>query len=143
MRHIPLTLQSDRLIGYTNPRNGSFLVADHDEVWRVEIAEPVGIEVMEQHPYDLAGQNRDFVGLHFEGAPRNQPLLHAGGSTIAYDFNPKRDYVTVRYTACGHSGEIRFRTFSGDWFCASLSDDGDHHVLAEPYGLALYDLTSD
>jgi hypothetical protein len=141
MRQIPLTLQTDRLIGFTIPRNGSFFVADHDEVWRVEIAEPARLEVTEEHPYDLAGRNRDFTGLHFDGAPLNGPLLRAGGSAIAYDFNPRRDHVIIKYISPGQSGEIKFLTFSGDWFCASLSDDGAHLVLAEPYQLALYDLT--
>jgi hypothetical protein len=140
MRQIPLILQSDRLIGFTIPRNRSFFVADHDEVLRIEIGDTPNIELTDANPYDLAGQNRGFIGLHFDGAPLNHPLLRAGGSAIAYKFNPRRDHVTLTCTTPSQSGGIKFRILSGDWFCASLSDDGADLVLAEPYQLALYDL---
>ena len=140
MRQIKIPFQSDRIIGFTIPRGGVFYVCDHDEVTQVQIAEVPVTDVMDQHPYDLAEKNRDFVGLLFTGFPLNAPLKQAGGSSIEYDFNPKRDYVKVKCNVSGQTGEISFRTLSGDWFCASLSDDGHYLVLAEPYELALYQL---
>lgn len=140
MRQIRLSIPSDRITGFTIPRGGAFNVCDHDEVFRVRIAEPPQIEVTEDNPYAFVGQSRDFVGLHFRGCPLNAPLMQAGESSIDYNFNPKRDFVTVKYTVSGQGGEIRFRTMSGDWFCGSLSDDGAHLVLADPYELALYEL---
>ena len=46
--------------------------------------------------------------------------------------------VVVAYEAGESLGTVEFPTFSGDWFAASLSDDGKHLVLAEPYSIALY-----
>jgi hypothetical protein len=63
-----------------------------------------------------------------------------GGNEISYQFDPKSDFVTVNCKVHGRSAQIKFRTLSGDWFAASLSDDGRHLVLAEPYDFALYAL---
>src|SRR5215475_3423072 len=50
------------------------------------------------------------------------------------------DLVTVNCKVHGRSAQIKFQSLSGDWFAASLSDDGRHLVLAEPYDIALYAL---
>jgi hypothetical protein len=142
MRQIKLSLPCERIIGFTIPRGGSFFVCDHDEVLRIDIPSLPQVEVIDHHPYDLARENADFVGLHFTDCPLNLPLKESGGHSIYYDFNPKRNFVTVRCNVPGGTSEIKFRTLSGDWFCASLSDDGAHLVMAEPYDLALYDLGS-
>lgn len=141
MREIKLPFLSDRLTGFTIPRGGSFYICDHDEVRHIQIAKVPLIEETEFQPYDFPRDNPDFVGLHFRDYPLNAPLKQVGESSISYDFNPKADFVTLKYTICGQNGEIKFRTMSGDWFCASLSDDGAYLVLADPYGLGLYDLT--
>lgn len=132
--------ESDRIIGFTIPRNGNFYVCDHDEVWSVEIAEPPRIEVTDYAPYEFVGQSRDFVGLVFEGLSENRPLMQAGGNEISWNFDPKADFVTVKCKVGGRAEEVKFRTFSGDWFTASLSDDGKYLVLADPYLLEAYKL---
>ena len=59
---------------------------------------------------------------------------------IAYDFDPEKDFVTLNYEVAGRSGQIEFRTLSGDWFAASFSDDGKYLVLADPHDIALYEV---
>lgn len=132
--------ESDRIIGFTIPREGSFYVCDHDDVWRIETGAESRPEPTEYSPYSFVEGNADFLGLLFKGATANYPLLRVGDTEIAYEFDPKSDFVTVHYRAAGRSGQIEFRTLSGDWFAASLSDDGRHLVLAEPYDLAVYEL---
>jgi hypothetical protein len=78
--------------------------------------------------------------MKFDGLTANDPLLRVGANEIADNFDPKIDFVTVSYKSAGRSGQIEVRTFSGDWFVASLSDDGRYLVLAEPYDLAVYEL---
>jgi hypothetical protein len=133
-------LESDRIIGFTIPKGGTFYICDHDEVWRVTIGPALGVEVTDHRPYEFVIGNTDFLGLVFEGLTANSPLLRVGENEIAYDFNPKSNFVTINYKVGGQSGEVEFRTFSGDWFAASLSDDGRYLVLAEPYDIALYAL---
>ena len=85
-------------------------------------------------------RNTDFLGLLLKGLAANVPLLRVGGHEVSYDFDPKSDFATVNCKVHGRSAQIKFRTLSGDWFAASLSDDGRHLVLAEPYDIALYEL---
>jgi hypothetical protein len=139
MRKLTLSTPADRLIGFTIPKAGVFYICGHDEVWRVAIGAAPGVQVTGLEPYKFVEGRADFLGLVFEGFSANQPLLRAGQNEIGYGFDPKMDFVAVRYTVAGQSGKIEFRTLSGDWFAASLSDDGRHLVLAEPYGIALYE----
>jgi len=132
--------KSDRIIGFTIPRAGVFYVCDHDEVWRVAIGAKPSVEVTDHPPYKFVEGRTDFLGLVFKGLSANDPLLHVGQNEIAYDFDPKKDFVAVNYKVAGRSGRIEFPTLSGDWFAASFSDDGRYLVLAEPYDVALYAL---
>ena len=132
--------ESDRIIGFTIPKGGTFYICDHDEVWKISIGKTLGIEVTGHSPYEFVERNTDFLGLVFEGLTANIPLLRVGGNEVAYYFEPRSDFVTINYKVNGRRGQIKFRTLSGDWFAASLSDDGRHLVLAEPYDIALYEL---
>lgn len=127
--------RSDRILGFTVPRNGVFQICDHDEVWRVVIGASAEADVTDDAPYEFSQQSPDFIP---EGS--NRPLLQAGQARLDYKFKRGDDFATVRYSSPITSGEIKFRTFSGDWFVASLSDDGRHLILAEPYDLAIYAL---
>jgi len=131
---------SDRIIGFTIPRAGTFHVCDHDEVWKVALADPPSIEVTDDAPYEFLKGNRGFLGLVMAGETANQPLMRHGDTEISYDFNPKNDFVTVHCRTSGGASEVQFRTMSGDWFAASLSEDGRYLVLAEPYDLAVYEV---
>ena len=97
-------------------------------------------ELTDYAPYDFIATNRDFLGLVMHGLSANTPILAVGQSRVSYDFNPKDDAVAVRLETAAGEEDISFRTFSGDWFAASLSDDGRHLILAEPYDLAVYAL---
>jgi hypothetical protein len=141
MRKLDLNgFHSDRIIGFTIPRGGTFHICDHDEVWRVRIGAVAEAELTDDAPYEFIAANRDFLGLVMHGMSANTPIHEVDRSRLAYDFDPKSDAVTVRCVTSGAQQDISFRTFSGDWFAASFSDDGKHLVLAEPYDLAVYSL---
>jgi hypothetical protein len=138
--HLSKPPKSDRIIGFTIPKGGSFYICDHDEVWKVSIGKTLRIEVTDYSPYEFVARSTDFLGLVFKGLTANVPLLRVGGKEVSYHFDPKSDFATVNYKVNGRSAQIEFQTLSGDWFAASLSDDGSHLVLAEPYDIALYEL---
>ena len=136
----PALQQMERFIGFTIPRGGKFSVCDHDEVVWVTIDGSVAPELSDEHPYKYVENNPDFLGIVFDGLPENEPILSTGSVAISYEFDPKQDFVSVQYDVAGKRGVVEFRTFSGDWFVASLSEDGRHLVLAEPYEVALFEI---
>jgi hypothetical protein len=140
MRKLNLSLLPERIIGFTIPKAGTFYICDHDEVWRVAIGLAPAVQVTDLEPYKFVESRADFLGLLFEGSAVNEPLLPVGQNKIDYDFDPKKNFVAVRYTVGGESGRIEFPILSGDWFAASFSDDGRHLLLAEPYDVALYEI---
>ncbi len=133
--------ESDRIVGFTIPKAGTFYICDHDEVWRAEIEPNPTIQVTDHSPYKFIEGRADFLGLVFEGLRDNSPLLRGGETEIGFDFDPKKDFATVKYSVGRQTGQIEFRTMSGDWFAASLSDDGYYLVLADPYELAVYSVS--
>lgn len=137
MRKLELSIPSERLIGFTIPTAGSFYVCDHDEVWKIEIGQSSQVELTDFEPYPFS-ERPDFVGW---GDASKKALIKVGSCEIDYEFDGTQDYVTVTSSASGRSEKIQFRTLSGDWFCASLSDDGRHLVLADPYAIELYETT--
>jgi hypothetical protein len=137
----PALAAMERFIGFTIPRHGRFYVCDHDEVVQVTLDGQISAEAVDEHPYKFVEGNPDFLGLVFEGLLKNEPILRVGSATISYVFDPTDDFVSVKYEVAGLRGVLEFRTFSGDWFVASLSEDGRYLVLAEPYEVALYRLS--
>jgi hypothetical protein len=140
MKKLNLPWLSERYIGFTIPKAGTFYICDHDEVWRVVIGSEPAVQVTDLAPYRFVENRADFLGLVVEGSAENQPLLRIRRNEIFYDFDPKKDSVAVRYVVAGQSGKIEFPIFSGAWFAASFSDDGCHLLLAEPYDIALYEV---
>jgi hypothetical protein len=135
MKKLDLTIPSERIIGFTIPRDGRFYVLDHNEAWEIKIGPPLEIEETDIEPNGFVAKRDDFVGW---GDERNPPILVHGETAVSYEFDPRQDHVTVSYSTGESSGEIEFRTLSGDWFSASLSADGSYLVLAEPYAVELY-----
>lgn len=138
MRKLELTIPSERIIGFTILRDGRLFVCDHDEVWAVLVSHDVKIEETDFDPYLFSATRDDFVGW---GEQRFVPLLKRGDREISYEFDPLQDQVTVTYSRGAVVSEIQFRSFSGDWFVASLSVDGAHLVMADPYLIELYELS--
>jgi len=136
----PALQQMERFIGFTIPRLGKFSVADHDEVITITLDGSTSANVSDEHPYKFVEGNPDFLGIVFEDLLENKPILSVGSTAISYKFDPKQDFVHVEYDVAGKRGALEFRIFSGDWFVASLSEDGKHLVLAEPYQVALYEV---
>jgi hypothetical protein len=142
MKKLKLPFLSERYIGFTILKAGMFHICDHDEVWRITIgSDDPAVQVTDFQPYKFVESRTDFLGLVFDGLAENKPLLRVGRNEIVYDFDPKKNFVAVRYVAAGQNGEIEFPIFSGAWFAASFSDDGCHLVLAEPDAIALYEVT--
>jgi hypothetical protein len=138
MRRLDVAIPSERLIGFTIPCENSFLVCDHDEVWLVSVGSTADIEPTDHAPYEIAARP-DFVGWGREDA---NPIMEAGESKIQYEFDPRADVLHLPYTIGEKEGEIDFPLFSGDWFAASFSLEGNLLVLAEPYHLHLYHTAS-
>ena len=136
----PALHQMERFIGFTIPRDGRFAVADHDEVVIITLDGSTPPEISDTHPYKFVEGNPDFLGIVFDDLLENRPILSVGSMTISYQFDPKQDFVRLEYEVASEHGALEFRTFSGDWFAASLSEDGKHLVLAEPYEVALYEV---
>ena len=133
--------ESDRIVGFTIPKAGSFYICAHDEVWCAAIEPNPTVQVTDHQPYEFIESRTDFLGPVFEGLRENSPLLRVGHNEIALDIDPKKGVATVRYSVAGRTGQIKFRTPSGDWFAASFSDDGRYLILEEPYELAVYAVT--
>ena len=136
----PALQQMERFIGFTIPQGGRFFVCDHDEVIQVIINGTISAEFCDEHSYKFVENKTSFVGLVFDGLTENAPIHRVGSTSISYELDLAQDFVHVRYETSGDSGVLKFRTFSGDWFVASLSDDGRYLVMAEPYEVALYEL---
>ncbi|TCP87951.1 hypothetical protein C8J42_1085 [Sphingomonas sp. PP-CE-1A-559] len=134
LENLPLSIPSERLIGFTVPADNRFLVCDHNEVWELITGVSTSVDETDFVPYKVAEQP-DFVGWGKEDAA---PVLKIGDSNISYNFDPKAAAVQVRYEYGANHYLFDFPTLSGDWFCASLSRDGNLLVLAEPYQIRLY-----
>lgn len=140
MRKLPLSKppELERIIGFTIPRAGAFYVCDHDEVWRVTLLDHPVFESTDYAPYNFVEERTDFLGLVFEGLNACPPLLRVGDRAITYNVDLTQRLVRIEYRLAGTSNLIEFPILSGDWFGASLSEDGRFSVVAEPYELALY-----
>lgn len=140
MRKLPLSKppELERIIGFTVPKAGAFYVCDHEEVWRVTLADPPAFGSTDHAPYDFVEERADFLGVAFEGLDVCPPLLRVGDRAITYDFDRAQHLVRIECSLSGESKLIEFPILSGDWFAASLSEDGRFLVLAAPYELALY-----
>jgi len=134
LEELPLKIPSERLIGFTAPARGRFFVCDHDEVWMVDLKDKAELVEIDDAPYKFVEGRSDFVGWGLN----DKEVKEVGDTGIQYEFHPSRDFVVVHYWIGAKSGEINFRISSGDWFAASLSDDGKFLVLAEPYALAIF-----
>jgi hypothetical protein len=109
MKKLKLPFLSERYIGFTIPKAGTFHICDHDEVWRIAIgSDDPAVEVTDLQPYKFVEDRADFLGLVFEGLAENQPLLRVGPNEIVYHFDPNKSFVAVRYVVAGQSAEIQF-----------------------------------
>lgn len=135
MQKLDLPRISERIRGFTLPENGSMNVFDYDEVYLVSL-HPPSVRVLDEDPYSFANSNPEHLGVS-----DNAPLLQVGSATINYSFDPTAPSQDVRLEIDGQVREITFRTLSGDWFIASLSPDGSHLIIAEPYLLEVYSLS--
>jgi len=136
MEKVELPRTSERIRGVTLPKEGVFFVCDYDEVFKVIVGELSEPEILDDDPYDFL-DNLD----HSLGVYNHSSILKSNGNSISYKFDSCADFVTVEYEIFGTKGELKFRTLSGDWFAASFSGCGNYLMLAEPYGIELYEVS--
>lgn len=134
MKKIELPRISERIRGFTLPADGVMHVFDYDEVFRVSLRHP-SVQVLSLNPDTFEAEHPRYLGVS-----ENPPLLDVDETSVAYSFDPRADAQSVEVLSAGQRHEILFRTFSGDWFVATLSVDGCYLIVAEPYLLEVYSL---
>lgn len=135
MRKLPLPRISERIRGFTLPESGSFFVFDYDEVFRVTLGDEPSVEVLDENPYDF----EDKVPGYF-GVSERAPILERESIRVSYDFDPKLSAQDVLIESPLAKETLSFRTFSGDWFVATLSEGAEFLFIAEPYLIEVYSL---
>lgn len=143
MREIAFNLPCERVRGISIPQNNTFFILGYDEVYKATIRKKVRTKRTHFDSNEDLAMVDSFKELSFTNRDPNAPIVSNNNNRISYNFDPADDSVEV---ICNISGEIRkidFPTFSGDWFCATFSEDGKYMVLAEPYKIAVYDVHGD
>ena len=135
MRKIELPRISERIRGFTLPVDGRMNVFDYDEVFQVNLGEPVTVEVLPDNPYEFEEKTADYFGVS-----DREPIRTAGQTKVSYNFEPSAPSVSISVDTTQGIQHIEFRTLSGDWFVATLTPRGDFLILAEPYLLEVYAL---
>jgi len=136
MKKVELPRTSERIRGVTLPKDGVIYVCDYDEVFKVIIGDLSEPDILDDDPYEFLEALPHSLGIY-----KHQPILEVNGNSITYKFDSCADFVKVEYSIFGSKGELEFRIFSGDWFAASFSECGKYLILAEPYGIDLYELS--
>lgn len=136
MQKIELPRISERIRGFTLPENHTMYVFDYDEVYCISL-QPPSLQVLDDNPYAFDDLHPDNLGVS-----ENAPLLRVGPVGVSYSFDPRAPSQNVQLELGDRVVSIPFRTLSGDWFVASLSADGAYLVIAEPYLLEVYSLSS-
>lgn len=137
LRKLAVPEFTERLYGFTIPEAGRVYACDHDESFEITLGDIPHIEVLEDNPYEFIGSFENVLG-----APDGVPIHRINDTEIGYTFDGRNDFVKVVVRRGGHSEEISFRTFSGDWFVGTLSKCGRYLVLAEPYLFECYEFSS-
>jgi hypothetical protein len=135
VRKIPLPRISERIRGFTAPKNGVFFVFDYDEVHKVSLGDQPIVEILDDDPYVFAEKVQGGFGVS-----DREPIRSVGDSRLEYKFHPGAPSVTVNVELPDGKRQIEFRTFSGDWFVATFSPCGKYLVLAEPYLIELFEI---
>ncbi len=112
-------------------------VIDYDEVFRICLNDPATVDVLDDNPYEFHAEQPHSLGVY-----DNAPIHESGNNSLSYKFDPKENFVIVRVTIDEVEENLKFQTFSGDWFQASFSKCGNFILLAEPYRFDLYELVS-
>jgi hypothetical protein len=135
MRKLTLPRISERIRGFTLPRNGEFFVFDYDEVFRVVLGEEPSIEVLKENPYEFEEKATGYFGVS-----DRTPILECGLFRVSYNFDPKLSAQDVLLQTPEGKERLSFQTLSGDWFVATLSEDAKFLFVAEPYLIEIYSL---
>lgn len=134
MKKVELPRISERIRGFTLPADGVMHVFDYDDVFLVDLRNP-SVKVLTLNPTTFETEHPQYLGVS-----NSPPLLAVKGTSVSYSFDPRADTQLVEVLSSGQRQELSFRTFSGDWFVATLSADACYIVVAEPYLLEVYSL---
>ena len=140
MKKIELPYLAERLLGVTIIQNDLMHACSYDGQHTIRLTPEVSIETTEE----LAEDYESLASLGTVlGVMGGYPILDDGKTKISYKFEPSSDFQEVIVERKEEKELIRFRTDSGDWFYATLSEDGSYIVLAEPYSIAIYKIDKD
>lgn len=110
-------------------------VFDYDEVFRVSLESPPSVELLPDNPYEFEASRPDSFGVS-----ARDPILQFGPVSLKYEFDPRASSQNITVTNNGSVETMEFRTLSGDWFAATLSEGGEYLVVAEPYLIEVWSL---
>jgi len=140
MMKIELPYLAERLLGVTIIQNDLMYACSYDGQHTIQLAPKVSIETTEELAEDY--ESLSSLGSVL-GVMGGTPILDDGETRLSYEFQPSSDFQEVTVERNEEKELIRFRTDSGDWFYATLSEDGAYVVLAEPYSIAIYKINKD
>lgn len=135
MKKLDLPRISERIRGFTLPDNGVMYVFDYDEVFRVSLGCPPSVEVLPDNPYDFEATRPEYFGVS-----DREPIRQSGPVSLTYTFDPSANCQSISVSTHQTTETIEFRTLSGDWFVATLSECGKYLVVAEPYLVEVWSL---
>jgi hypothetical protein len=121
--------------GFTLPEKGCMFVFDYDEVFRITLAAVPSVETLDGNPYDFEDKHPDYFGVS-----EREPILQAGDFRLSYSFDPTAPSQEVVIESPQKRETVSFKTFSGDWFVATLSPCARFLILAEPFLIEIYSL---
>jgi hypothetical protein len=133
MHQVAIPKISERIRGFTPPKNGVFHVFDYDEVFRVELEGSPKVEVLDKNPYDFEAECGEYYGVSEKSA-----VLSQAGYRVTYNFDPAANEIAVSVAGPNGKEVIDFPTLSGDWFVATIEENGKYLFIAEPYQLNVY-----
>jgi hypothetical protein len=136
LRKLFIPTFTERLYGITIPDADKIYACDHDESFEITLGDSPSVQVLGANPYEFIASFENALGI-----PNGIPIHRLNGVEVSYAFDGRKDFVIVTVRRGDQTGTISFRTFSGDWFVATLSTCGKYLVLAEPYLLGCYEFT--
>jgi len=131
----------ERLIAFSIPAEGEFLIVSYEGTHLVQLTPKVRVETDPNLP-EYAAYDPDAAIARFRG--HNYPMigLHGGNPIIQNDKNEQLvlDASREQLSFLKNGSlvwKMGYKNFSGDWVMATFSKDDYHIVLGCPYGFDL------
>lgn len=145
---------AERYIGFSIPHDRIFVILSHDDAWVATLNEGIKVVKDENEPFRVGFEDTAKCSVELDGRP--VPLLGLyGGTPITESLLGERlillpleknwfgkqthDRLLEVHDKDGNLIQrIQFRDFSGDWQCATFSDDFGHILIGTPYDLYVF-----